>query len=76
MARVGVALRILHGGYVDGCRRAGRPCMGCDRFCRLYAARVPELGVTGGVGHEAGRAVGVGWAGRTMRIVDPVTGCF
>lgn len=74
LARVGVTLGILHGGYVDGCRRAGRPCMGCDRFCRLYAARVPELGVTGGVGHKAGRAIEVGWAGRTMRIVDPVTG--
>lgn len=48
--------------------------MGCGRFCRLYAAHVPELGVTGGVGHKAGRAIEVGWAGRTMRIVDPVTG--
>ena len=74
LARVGVTLGILHGEYVDGCRRAGRPCMGCDRFCRLYAARVPELGVTGGVEHRAGRAIEVDRAGRTMRIVDPVTG--
>ena len=74
MARVGVTLGILHGEYVDGCRRAGMPCMGCDRFCRLYAAHVPELGVTSGVGHRAGRAIEVDWAGRTMRIVDPVTG--
>ena len=53
--------------------------MGCDRFCKPYAAHVPELGVTGGVGHKAGRAIEVDWAGRTMRIVDPVTGdssCF
>lgn len=74
LARVGVTLRILHGGYVDGCRRAGRPCMGCDRFCKPYAARVPGLGVTSGAGHKAGRAIGVDWAGRTVRIVDPVTG--
>ena len=74
LARVGVTLGILHGGYVDGCRRAGRPCMGCGRFRKPYAARVPGLGVTGGVGHKAGRAIGVDWAGRTMRIVDPVTG--
>lgn len=74
LARVGVTLGILHGEYVDGCRRAGMPCMGCDRFCRLYAAHVPELGVTSGVGHRAGRAIEVDWAGRTMRIVDPVTG--
>lgn len=74
LARVGVTLRILHGEYVDGCRRAGKPCMGCDRFCRLYAAHVPELGVTGGVGHKAGRTVEVDRAGRTMRVVDPVTG--
>ena len=27
LARVGVTLGILHGEYVDGCRRAGKPCM-------------------------------------------------
>ena len=73
-ARVGVTLGIPHGEYVDGCRRAGKPYMGCDRFRKPYAAHVPELGVTGGVGHKAGRTIEVDWASRTMRIVDPVTG--
>ena len=74
LARVGVTLRILHGGYVDGCRRDGKPYMGYDRFCKLYAAHVLRLGVTGSVEHKAGRTIEVDWAGKTMRIVDPVTG--
>ena len=69
LARVGVTLRILHGEYVDGCRRAGKPCMGCDRFCRLYAAHVPILesgrDVTGEIPDDAGgvggRGDGAGW---------------
>ncbi len=74
LARVGVTLRIPHGEYVDGCRRTGKPHMGYDRFCKLYAAYVQKLGVTSGVEHRAGRAIEVDWAGKTLRIVDPVTG--
>lgn len=54
LARVGVTLRILHGEYVDGCRRTGKPHMGYDRFCKLYAAYVQKLGVTSRVEHKAG----------------------
>ena len=74
LARVGVTLRILHGEYVDGCRRTGKPHMGYDRFCKLYAAYVQKLGVTSRVEHKAGRTIEVDWAGKTLRIVDPVTG--
>ena len=74
LARVGVTLRILHGEYVDECRQSGRPHMGYDRFCKLYAAYVARLGVTSRVEHKAGRTIEVDWAGKTMRIVDPVTG--
>lgn len=74
LARVGVTLRILHGEYADGCRRTGKPHMGYDRFCKLYAAYVQKLGVTSRVEHKAGRAIEVDWAGKTLRIVDPVTG--
>lgn len=59
LARVGVTLRIPHGEYVDGCRRTGKPHMGYDRFCKLYAAYVQKLGVTSGVEHRAGRAIEV-----------------
>ena len=74
LARVGVTLRILHGEYVDECRQSGRPHMGYDRFCKLYAAYVARLGVTSRVEHKAGRTIEVDWAGKTMRIADPVTG--
>lgn len=74
LARVGVTLGILHGEYVDGCRRTGKPHMGYDRFCKLYAAYVQKLGVTSRVEHKAGRAIEVDWADKTLRIVDPVTG--
>ena len=74
LARVGVTLRILHGEYADGCRRTGKPHMGYDRFCKLYAAYVQKLGVTSRVEHKAGRTIEVDWAGKTLRIVDPVTG--
>ena len=73
LARVGVTLRILHGEYADGCRRTGKPHMGYDRFCKLYAAYVQKLGVTSRVEHKAGRTIEVDWAGKTLRIVDPVT---
>lgn len=67
-------MRILHGEYVDECKRTSMPRMGYDRFCKLYAAYVLKLGVTSRVEHKAGRTVDVDWAGKTMRIVDPVTG--
>ena len=70
LARVGVTLRILHGEYVDECRQSGRPHMGYDRFCKLYAAYVARLGVTSRVEHKAGRTIEVDWAGKTMRIAD------
>ena len=74
LARVGVTLRILHGEYADECAAAGRPRMGYDRFCKQYAAYVARTGVTSRVEHKAGRTIEVDWAGKTMRIVDPVTG--
>ena len=67
LARVGVTSRILHGEYVDGCRRTGKPHMGYDRFCKLYAAYVQKLGVTSKrVEHKAGRTIEVDWAGKTL----------
>ena len=46
--------------------------MGYDRFCKQYAAYVARTGVTSRVEHKAGRTIEVDWAGKTMRIVDPV----
>lgn len=74
LARVGVTLRILHGEYADECAAAGRPRMGYDRFCRQYAAYVARTGATSRVEHKAGRTIEVDWAGKTIRIVGPVTG--
>lgn len=74
LARVGVTMRILHGEYTDDCRSRGLPAMGYDRFCKLYAAYAARLGVTSRVEHKAARTIEVDWAGKTMRVVDPVTG--
>lgn len=74
LARVGVTLRILHGEYADECASAGRPRMGRDRFRKQHAAYAARTGVTSGVEHRAGRAIEVDLAGKTIRIVDPVTG--
>ena len=48
--------------------------MGCDRFRKQYAAYAARTGVTSGVEHRAGQAIEVDRAGKTIRIVDPVTG--
>lgn len=48
--------------------------MGYGRFCRQYAAYVARTGATSRVEHKAGRTIEVGWAGKTIRIVGPVTG--
>ena len=74
LGRVGVTLRLLHREYRDSCRAEGRPAMGYDRFCKLYARHVARLGVTSRVERKAGRSIEVDWAGPTMRVVDPVTG--
>lgn len=74
LARIGVTLRILHGEYADDCASAGRPRMGYDRFYKQYAAYVARTGVTSRVDHKAGRTIEVDRAGKTIRIVDSVTG--
>lgn len=48
--------------------------MGYGRFCRQYAAYVARTGVASRVEHKAGRTIEVGWAGKTIQIVGPVTG--
>lgn len=48
--------------------------MGCDRFRKQYAAYAARTGVTSGVEHRVGQAIEVDRAGKTIRIVDPVTG--
>ena len=74
LARVGVTLRILHGEYADGCRRTGKPHMGYDRSASCTPHTCRSWGVTSRVEHKAGRTIEVDWAGKTLRIVDPVTG--
>lgn len=74
LAKVGVTLKLLHGEYVDVCRGKGDPAMGYDRFCKSYGHHVLITGAASRVGHKAGQSVEVDWSGKTMRLVDPVTG--
>ena len=74
LAKVGVTLKLLHGEYVDACRSKGEPAMGYDRFCKSYQHHVLVTGAASRVGHKAGQSVEVDWSGKTMRLVDPVTG--
>ena len=74
LARVGVTLKLLHGEYVDACRADGSPAMGYDRFCKTYQRHVLISGAASRVGHKAGQSVEVDWSGKTMQLIDPVTG--
>ncbi|MEV8136823.1 MULTISPECIES: IS21 family transposase [Microbacterium] len=74
LAKVGVTLKLLHGEYVDACRGRGEPAMGYDRFCKSYQHHVLITGAASRVGHKAGQSVEVDWSGKTMQLVDPVTG--
>jgi transposase len=74
LARVGVTLKLLHGEYVDTCRAEGATAMGYDRFCKSYQRHVLIAGAASRVGHKAGQTVEVDWSGKTMQLIDPVTG--
>lgn len=74
LARVGVTLKLLHGEYVDSCRNDGSTAMGYDRFCKTYQQHVLIAGAASRVGHKAGQSVEVDWSGKTMQLIDPVTG--
>jgi len=74
LARVGVTLKLLHGEYVDACRADGATAMGYDRFCKSYQRHVLIAGAASRVGHKAGQTVEVDWSGKTMALIDPVTG--
>lgn len=74
LARVGVTLKLLHGEYRDACQQNGSPAMGYDRFCKTYQHHVLVTGLASRVGHKAGQSVEVDWSGKTMVLVDPVTG--
>ena len=74
LAKVGVTLKLLHGEYVDSCRMSGSMAMGYDRFCKTYQQYVLINGAASRVGHKAGQSVEVDWSGKTMALIDPVTG--
>lgn len=74
LARVGVTLKLLHSEYVDLVKDEGGLAMSYDRFCRRYQHHVHLTGVASRVGHKAGQAVEVDWAGPTMTLTNPVTG--
>lgn len=74
LARVGVTLKLLHSEYVDRHKPRGGLVMGYDRFCTSYRTYVLMAGVASRVGHKAGQAVEVDWAGPTMTLTNPVTG--
>ena len=74
LAKVGVTLKLLHGEYVDSCRVSGSMAMGYDRFCKTYQQYVLINGAASRVGHKAGQSVEVDWSGKTMALIDPVTG--
>ncbi|MGB3374638.1 MAG: IS21 family transposase [Microbacterium sp.] len=74
LAKVGVTLKLLHGEYLDACRAERSPAMGYDRFCKTYGRHVLISGAASRVGHKAGQSVEVDWSGKTMQLIDPVTG--
>ncbi len=74
LARVGVTLKRLHAGYRDEAAAKGEPAMSYDRFCKRYREFAARTQVVGRVGRKAGRTMEAGWAGPTMRLVDPATG--
>ncbi len=74
LARVGVTPKRLHAECRDEAAAKGEPAMSYDRFCKRYREFAARAQVVSRVGRKAGRTMEAGWAGPTMRLVDPATG--
>ncbi len=74
LARVGVTLKRLHAEYRDEAAAKGEPAMSYDRFRKRYREFAARTQAVSRVGRKAGRTMEAGWAGPTMRLVDPATG--
>lgn len=76
MAKVGVNLKLLHGEYVDACRKSHKVAMGYTKFCEGYGDHVVRNSLTKRIDHKAGRLCEVDWSGPTLGkgLVDVTTG--
>lgn len=74
LKRVGVTLKLLWQEHQQACQSAGKLACGYTKFCLGYEAYVAESGLTNHLEHKPGEACEVDWSGKTMQIVDSVTG--
>lgn len=59
LAKVGVALKLLHGKYSDALNGFGQAVMDYDRFCKIYQRLVLESHATSRAQHKAVKSIEV-----------------
>lgn len=74
LKRVGVTLKLLWQEYQAECRSAEQFAFGYTKFCLGYDEYTVSHELTNHLEHRPGDACEVDWSGKTMRLVDPVTG--
>lgn len=68
IARVEVAMKLVHVESTDRCASSSSPVIGYDRLCKRYQQHVLVAGLASRVGHEAEQTVEVDWSGPTMQL--------
>ena len=74
LRRVGVTLKLLWQEHQKSCQTAGKLSCGYTKFCLGYEDYVAKNELTNHLEHKPGEACEVDWSGKTMQIVDNVTG--
>ena len=74
MAKSGVTLSLLWSEYCEQCRRNGDVPFMHTQFCKYYRDYAAVHKATMHIERKPGEQTEVDWAGRTLRIIDNLTG--
>lgn len=74
MAKSGVTLTLLWSEYCAVCRQNDEIPYMYSTFCNLYRSYAMQTKATMHLAHKPGEQMEVDWAGKTMQVVDNLTG--